>query len=335
MKYILALALATVCWSQPTLDNSASLGSSSNASFTTGNYTMGSGSNGYLLLGLTQGNSCASTGASWNGTTMTLLYFSNAPCTVWYGLANPTSGSHTFNITSGGGTNINAFAISYVGAGSVNAHVVSNTSAGGGSAWPYVLSVTTTVVNTKLVEIATNASWTADSGGTIEVSSGMTVVVDKTASASGANTITVDAAYSGGASISAVVVALAPNGGSGPFTYTATASNGDGSSCTITKVAGALPVLSYSCNSTLSGLSQSDTISQAGTGTGYGATTIGGGDVLCIVGTNGTGSAVTINNIVTPADSATISCSVNVRTPPPSGPVTGNTLLSTQTVTWP
>ena len=335
MKYLLALVFAGMGWGQPTLDTVASLGSSSNASFTTSNYTMGSGSNGYLLLGLTQGNSCASTGASWNGTAMSLLYFSNAPCTVWYGLANPTSGSHTFNITSGGGTNINAFAISYVGAGAVNAHVVSNTTASGGSAWPYVLSVSTTVANTKLVEIATNASWVADSGGTVELNNGMTVIVDKTASGTGANSITVDAAYSGGASISGVVIALAPKWGSGPFTYTATASNGDGSACTITKIAGALPVLSYSCNSTLSGLSQSDTISQASTGTGYGSTTIGGGDVLCMIGTNATGSAVTINNIVTPADAATISCSVNTRNPPPSGPVTGNTLLSTQTVTWP
>jgi hypothetical protein len=116
--------------------------SKGNASSNTISWThiVGSGSNGYLFV-CVSGNQAPTTEsisvATYNGTSMTLLATENvagtgsnaAPKTWLYGLANPTSGSHTVTITASA-NGLAADSVSYLNVGDVVgvAATLSNTS---------------------------------------------------------------------------------------------------------------------------------------------------------------------------------------------------------------
>ena len=131
-----------------------------------------------------------------------------------------------------------------------------------------------------------------------------------------------------------VGLASAQNGYTLTESGTLTASGGDGTACTLSKVAGTLPAIAVSCAPGNNGPAATLTVTQkAGAASG---TTFQVGDITCQILMNaGATSAVIGGSITVPPSAASFACSVNLRSSGPTGAVTAQTTVPTQTITWP
>lgn len=213
-------------FAQPTFDNAADMGSSSSGTFTTGNFTVGAGSNRIVLLYTHSNLNSAGyiTGVTYNGVAMTSTATAQhcnpanpITGTMWY-LVAPASGAHAFVISSAGGTNTDALAISYANAsqtGVPDSNTVNCLGQAGGDAL-YTVSVTTVAANCVLVmglSVGNYAMGLSATGFVQASQAGVVYLSDRTVTTAGANTISLESIFNGGVETAMITVGIAPAGG--------------------------------------------------------------------------------------------------------------------------
>lgn len=221
------LFLAGIACGQAVYDTAADLGASTSATFTTGNYTVGSGSNRIVLLYThTDINSAGYvTGATYNGVAMSSAAAvqhcnpANAiTTTMWY-LVAPASGAHPFVISSAGGSTTQALAISYSNASQTVPDSISvNCFGQAGTDFIYDVSITTVAANCVLVMgVAVGNYDNPGATGNIKAfEASLIYIADRTVTSSGVNSISLESLSNGGVETGMITVAIAPAGGAPP-----------------------------------------------------------------------------------------------------------------------
>lgn len=206
-----------------TFDNAAAGGLTGSSSHTF-SFTVGSGSDRFLVVYTLIGSSSDTlTSVTYNGVAMTLIAKVQEASGNWnylHGLAAPASGAHDVVGTASAATAVIMAATAYAGVGSVDASAT-NTSASVASAGTFTLTVTTGVANCWTVGAAraeTSLAPTASTGWTFraDASSGSYLVGDSGADLSaGSNSMLCTNAFGSSQPFVGIIASLAPAGGGG------------------------------------------------------------------------------------------------------------------------
>lgn len=184
-RFFLALALccvARVAAAAIAFDAAADLGNNSGSGTFTNAYTVGSGSNRYLIIAFL-GDTASDdiTGVTYNGVSATLLTkntnLDSARFVYVYGLANPASGSNTLSITSTNSHYIIVTAESFSGVaqtGQPDSSGIASTTATGFTG----VAVSTTVVAANSWVVGVFGVRFTSGGGGNNTASGLTVRVN-------------------------------------------------------------------------------------------------------------------------------------------------------------